>query len=88
MQYMSLRGHVGDIPIDPMNARLPAKTGSERRRIDPFHTTATTTPGNAPSISVRLDVQQRKRAEHMRHIRRRRLVQIGFVEFAEIPRPE
>ena len=37
-----------------------------------------------PSIPIRLDLQQRKRAQHMRQIGRRRRVQIGFVELGEV----
>ena len=36
------------------------------------------------SVPIRLDVQQRKRAEHMRRVGRRGLVQIGLVELAEV----
>src|ERR1035437_6033678 len=39
---------------------------------------------NTPSISIRLDLQQRKRAEDTRHVRRRRRVQIGYVELGEV----
>src|ERR1700704_5565132 len=34
-------------------------------------------------IPIRLDIQQRKRAEHAWQVGRRRRVQIGFIEFGE-----
>ena len=45
-------------------------------------------PIQSPSIPVRLYVQERKRAEHARHIGRRRLMQIGFVELGEFGHAE